>query len=146
VIISNTYDPKEVYETNHQMTLSEWSESMRQIVDTFRGSTKKIVLLAPPPGDGQISDCYGKRSTPPADCIRLVGSYWLSMAEVEQDLAESFGGTWIDSRPWFCSNGRRCPSFVGSTPTKFDAAHMVPAYGEKIYPAMGESFSDAGVF
>jgi peptidoglycan/LPS O-acetylase OafA/YrhL len=147
VIVSNSYEgDKPVYGTNRRLTPHEWAESLQQIVNKFRYSTKKIVLLAPPPADKEISDCYGTLSSTPADCISQVPSQWLSMAHAEQDLAESIGGTWVDSRPWFCSNGGPCPSFVGSTPTKHDRAHMTPAYGLKIYPVMEESFKEAGVF
>jgi hypothetical protein len=66
------------------------------------------------------------------------------MAEAEQNLAKSIGATWIDSRPWFCHEGL-CPSFVGSTPTKFDTSHMVAAYGLQIAPVIGESLREAGV-
>jgi hypothetical protein len=144
VIISNTYAQKQIHGTDHDMTFPEYSDSMRKIIETFRGNTGKIVFLAPPPGDIQISDCYGNRSKTPSDCISSVGSYWSEMAEVEQDLAASIGATWVDSRPWFCTS--MCPSFVGSTPTKFDVAHMVPAYGLKIAPVIDESFRQRGVF
>lgn len=147
VIVSNSYDgDKPVYGTNRKLTPHEWAESLQQIVEKFRDSTKKIVLLAPPPANKQISDCYGTRSSTPVDCISQVPNEWLRMAKAEQHLAESIGGTWVDPRPWFCSNGGLCPSFVGSTPTKHDRAHMTPAYGLKIFPVMAESFSDAGVF
>ena len=136
---------QDVLGTNRKLTPREWAESMRQIVEKFRDSTKKIVFLAPPPADKNISDCYGTRSSTPADCISRVTSQWLSMAKAEQDLAESIGATWVDSRPWFCNERGLCPSFVGSTPTKHDEVHMTPAYGEKIYPVMEESLRQAGV-
>jgi peptidoglycan/LPS O-acetylase OafA/YrhL len=146
VIISNNYLDQRINGTDHIIQPGEWSESMRQIVDKFRGSTTKIVFLAPPPPSPLISECYSERGSTPADCIGRVTSKWLSMAKAEQDLAKSIGGTWVDSRPWVCSSGGLCPSFVGSTPTKLDETHIVPAYGLKIYPVIEESFRDAGVF
>jgi peptidoglycan/LPS O-acetylase OafA/YrhL len=145
VIISNTYTKKKVVGSDQNMTPGEWFESMRQIVGKFSGSTKKVVFMAPPPADKQISDCYGTRSSTPGDCISQVTNEWNSVAMFEQNLAKSIGGAWVDSRPWFCS-GRGCPSFVGSTPTKSDVVHMTPAYGQKIFRVIGESFRQAGVF
>lgn len=145
VIISNNYTPKRVAGTSHILTPGEWARSMRQLVDQFRQNVETLVFLAPPPGDVVIAECYGKRSSSPAECIGSVGSYWLSMAEAERDLAESVGAVWIDSRPWFCSGSGLCPSFVGLTPTKFDAAHMTQAYGAKIRPVIAESLEAAGV-
>ena len=146
MIVSNNYLDQRVNGTDHILTAGEWSESMRQIVDKFRGSTEKLVFLAPPPGVVLISECYGKRGSTPADCIGRVTGKWLETAQAEQDLAKSIGGTWVDSRPWFCSSGGVCPSFAGSTPTKLDKTHMVPAYGLKIHPVIDESFREAGVF
>jgi hypothetical protein len=146
VIISNIYGTKRVVGSEQPMTTREWSKSLRQMIDKFRGSTRQVVLLSAPPADKNIKECYGERSSVPADCISMVEPTWRSIARAEQDVAESVGGTWIDSQPWFCSDEGFCPSFVGSTPTKLDTYHMTTAYGEKIYPAIGESFKTARVF
>jgi peptidoglycan/LPS O-acetylase OafA/YrhL len=148
VIISNSYEAKRLIGSKSWMTtdFGEWSNSLRQMIDKFRGNTKEVVLLSAPPADKNIEECYGDPSSVPADCISRVDETWLSMAHAEQDVAKSIGGTWIDSRPWFCSEAGFCPSFVGSTPAKRDSDHMSLAYGEKIAPVIGESFSAAGVF
>jgi hypothetical protein len=146
VIVSNSYGAKKLFSSGEEMTPKEWSDSMRTIVDMVRNSTGKIVFLSPPPSDIEISECFGKRTNSPPDCISQVTDRWREMASAEQDLAKSIDGTWVDSRPWFCSGGRLCPSFVGTTPTKHDLVHMAPAYGEKIAPVIDESFRAAGVY
>ena len=146
VIIANHYEVHNFASNGREVTPSEWHESLREITDEIRGSTKKLVFLAAPPADKRISVCFGTRSSTPADCISRVTDQWVAQAQVEQDLARSVGGTWIDSRPWFCSGEGLCPSFVGSTPTKVDATHMTTAYAIKITPAIGESFRGEGVF
>jgi hypothetical protein len=109
-------------------------------------STKKIVYLAAPPADKNISECLETKSSLPTDCISRVTPSWLSIAEVTQNLAESQGGTWVDSRPFFCSDRGECPAFVGSTPTKRDVSHMTEAYAEKIRPVIEETLKTVGVF
>jgi peptidoglycan/LPS O-acetylase OafA/YrhL len=146
VIIANAYGAKKLVSTGQDMTPGEWSDSLGRIVAKFRGSAQKIALVAPPPADKQLTDCYGTKSSTPADCISGVTRQWSSMAKAEQDVAKSIGQTWIDSRPWFCSGGRMCPAFVGNTATKFDWAHMAPYYGKKIYPVIDESLRESGVF
>ena len=146
VIIANHYEVHNFASNGRQVTSSEWHESLREITDEIRGSTKKLVFLAAPPADKRISVCFGRRSSTPADCISRVTDQWDAQARVEQDLARSVGGSWIDSRPWFCSGEGLCPSFVESTPTKVDATHMTTAYATKITPAIGESFRGEGVF
>lgn len=146
VIISNSYLEKELASPGAGvLTPDQWGDSLRRYIDRFRGSVEKIVLLAPPPAVPNISDCYGKRTNMPAKCINQVSGQWLSMAKAEQQLAQSLGATWVDARPWFCSNRRVCPSFVGSTPTMRDTSHMASAYGVKISPVIAESFQRLGI-
>jgi peptidoglycan/LPS O-acetylase OafA/YrhL len=144
VIISSSYVSKKIRGTGQEMTPGAWTTSLQKIVDQFKNSAQKIVFLAPPPADKQIKDCYGKRSSTPADCISTVKNQWTNVAAAEADLATTNQQTWIDSRPWFC-NDKYCPAFVDTTPTKFDLAHMSPAYGQKIYPIIRETLTAAGV-
>lgn len=118
---------------------------MRRIIDEFRPSTGSLVLMSGPPGEIDIQECFGKRSNVPADCIGKVNQQWKDIARAERALAESFGGKWIDARPWFCTAQQLCPSFVGNTATKSDGFHMAPAYGSKISPVIEESLKAAGV-
>jgi peptidoglycan/LPS O-acetylase OafA/YrhL len=147
VIISNSYSIYTVAGTGQQLTIDEWVQSMRQIIDKFRTSTKKIVFLAPPPSDVTIGECYSNRSSTPPDCVSRVTDLWHSLAAAEKGLAMSIEGIWVDSRLWFCNvNASVCPSFVGSTPTKHDKVHMSPAYGLKIWPVIEESLRGSGLF
>jgi peptidoglycan/LPS O-acetylase OafA/YrhL len=145
VIVSNQYVPYRQVGVEHGMTPDEWFDSVLQMVGQIRDGTAKIVWLSAPPMEIDIKRCYGNRSSVPADCITRVTNDWLSMAATEQRLAESVGGVWVDSRPWFCSTDGLCPSFVGSTPMKHDNVHMTRAYEELIYPVIGESLRAAGV-
>jgi peptidoglycan/LPS O-acetylase OafA/YrhL len=146
VIVSNIYGSKRLVGEQQSMTTSEWSRSLRDVIGKFRANTREVVMLSAPPADKNIRECYGDRSSVPADCISRVDETWRSIARAEQQVAAATGATWIDSRPWFCSGAGFCPSFVGSTPAKLDTYHMTTAYGEKIYPMIGESFKAAGVF
>jgi len=139
VLISNAYAD------NPQVAgQSQWADYRRQIVDQFKGSTKKLVWISAPPDQKIIADCYSTASSVPADCISKVTDQWLTVAQTEQMVAGSVGGIWIDSRPWYCSDGM-CPAFVGSTLTKLDRQHMSKAYAEKISPVIAESLAAAGV-
>lgn len=70
---------------------------------------------------------------------------WRDMATAERQIADTIDGTWIDSRPWFCSDQQLCPSFVGTTATKCDEFHFAPVYGKKIYQVIAESLRAAAV-
>ncbi|MDR3662945.1 MAG: acyltransferase family protein [Mycobacterium sp.] len=145
VIISHFAGPKRLVSTGEVLSPQDWADSLREFIDKFRSSTKKIVFIAPPPGGISIGECYGKHSSAPEDCISNVGEGWRAVANAERQLVQSIGGVWIDSQPWFCASGRLCPSFVGTTLTKHDIAHMTIAYGEKIRPVILESLTTSGV-
>jgi hypothetical protein len=147
VIIVNNSAGKRFAGTQDRMSPQQWKESMRQIVEKFQSSTTKVVFLSSPDAGVVISDCYGVVSNTPPDCVSKMQNQWKGIANAEQDLATSIpGARWIDSRPWFCDERGRCPSFVGSIPTKMDPVHMTPAYGQKITPVIGETLRVAGVF
>ena len=145
VVISNAYVRDRVVGVRHEMSMQDWSDSLSRIIDRFRGNAKKVVLVAPPPSDKAIKECFSKVSSTPASCIGTIPSIWYSKAKAEQKLAVALGGAWVDSRPWFCNQSQRCPSFVGTTPTRVDWVHMAPPYSGKIAPVYAESLTEAGV-
>ncbi|BBX71544.1 hypothetical protein MPSYJ_50050 [Mycolicibacterium psychrotolerans] len=144
VFIADSYAQKHLIGGDQDLTTGEWATGMQTIVEKFRRSAEKVVWLSAPPPDKNIAECYGKRSSAPADCISEVQNYWIDMAQAEQDVAAAVEGVWVDSRPWFCKDAL-CPAFVGSTPTKRDTAHLTRAYGEKITPVIAETLRNAGV-
>lgn len=145
VIVSNSYTTKHVESSSTELSTKDWRDAMRTFVQQFNAGEHKIVFMSPPPIDKKIGDCYGIRSRTPADCISKITPRWSAMGQAEQQLAQSIGGTWIDSQTWFCGNQRRCPSFVGDIITKTDEVHMTPTYGQRITPVIAESLHAAGV-
>ena len=145
VIVANWYREAQVVGSRGTLGPGGWAESERAIIERFRGSAGKVVLLASPPGDANVKECYPQRGSRPVDCIGHIGQEWADIARAEERSAEASGATWIDSRPWFCSTGKLCPAFVATTPTKYDSAHMAPPYGAKVYSVIEESLRDAGV-
>jgi hypothetical protein len=67
------------------------------------------------------------------------------MGAAEKQLADTIDGVWMDSRLWFCNPGGRCPSFVGTTPTKVDGTHMSQPYAAKIHPVIAEGLKTSGI-
>lgn len=149
VIITNIFSMNRSLVGGGLLGPSEYKEALVRMIAKFQSNTKKVVLLsAPPGGDKNPEECFGSRTSVPADClVRVIGS-WDLQASTDQDVAKLVNGTWIDSRPWFCSaeRGWACPAFVGSTPVRFDPYHMGFPYAQKIHPMVRESFAAAGVF
>ncbi|WP_239550000.1 acyltransferase family protein [Mycolicibacterium mucogenicum] len=145
VIVSHFYWIRKLAGSGRTLQPREWIDSLEKFINKFKSNTSKIVLMAPPPDGVSISECYGKKSNLPVDCVSNVSRVWRAMAEAEQQLAQSLGGQWVDSLPWFCYDARKCPSFVGTTLTKRDTVHMTLAYGEKITPVIQEALAASGV-
>lgn len=148
VVISNIFGKERGLAGGGTLTLPEYKDAMVRQINKFRSNTKKVVLLSTPPGNKNPQECYGNRSSAPADCLGRVQGVWNSQAETDRAIAELVNGTWIDSRPWFCSAAFdwSCPAFVGSTPVKYDTYHMGFPYAQKIYPAIWEAFKTAQIF
>lgn len=145
VLISNQFTAERFVGSPRIMTTTEWTDSLRQMVDRIRAATKKVAFIAYPPGWLDPKSCAQPTRKHPADCIGRVTAAWTAPALAEQDLARQIGAIWIDSRPWFCSAAGLCPSFVATTPTKRDIVHMAPEYGQQIYPVIQQSLTAAGV-
>lgn len=146
VVIGNLYQRTRAVGDTGYMGTSGWYRSTHNIVEKFRNSVGKLVVLSSPAGDADVEECTSKLSSVPADCIGAVNDVWNRFASAEKNLVDVEGGIWIDARPWFCNKERLCPSFVGTTPAKRDEAHMTPEYGVKISPVIHEALTQAGVF
>ncbi|UPW06023.1 acyltransferase [Rhodococcus pyridinivorans] len=126
VIIANAYSSTDP---------GEWRAGMQRYLERFQDHTEHIVFLSAPPAGKHPADCF-TRSSSPADCLSQIPDTWYMRAEVEQQLAQSVDGTFIDSRSWFCTPDGYCPSFVGTLPVRMDTVHMSPAYADYISPAL----------
>lgn len=137
VFIANGYGPRTPVGASEPMTLDQWSARTEKLVSKFKAAAGKVVFLAAPPSEKNITKCYTKLSSP-IDCVSSVTPAWADKADTEAALAKKIGATFIDSKQWFCVDGQ-CPSFVGTTPTKLDEVHMTQQYAAKIAPAIMES-------
>ncbi|TSE14730.1 acyltransferase [Arthrobacter sp. KBS0703] len=101
----------------------------------------QLVFMPGPPVDKDIASCYTKVSHP-SDCVSTVPATWGTEEKIIAPTWEK--GVFIDTLPWFCAD-QACPSFVGSTPTKLDQAHMTAAYAERLGPVIREALERQGV-
>ena len=145
VVVANSYETERVVGATDDLTVKERQTSQRKIIERFRANAGEVVLLSPPPSNAPIRECYSRRGSAPADCIGRIPKLWNDRADADRELAESIGAVWVDSRPFFCSPGRLCPAFVGSTPARVDEVHMATPYASKIVGPLVESFRARGI-
>ncbi|CAM5313629.1 acyltransferase family protein [Leifsonia shinshuensis] len=130
VIVSNTYIPLDKASDGAPFTPDEYAAGLRPFLERIRPNTGKVLLLAPPPAEKDVRECYSPRTGPGA-CVTTVPSRWKAMAKAESALAADFGGAWIDSQRLFCVKSK-CPAFAAGMPTKFDHIHHTEEYSRHI--------------
>lgn len=143
VFITNHYNERTPEGVNRPLTQAEKASSVEAFVSKFRSSAGKIVFIAPAPADKNIATCYTRVSTP-ATCMNTITSRWIDASMLEKALAEKLGGSYVDSRDWFCADAQ-CPTFVGTMPVKRDLAHATPEYQMRIAPVIVEALTVAKI-
>lgn len=143
VIVSNYYGGRFGLGDDGAPPPADRAVSLSRMAGRIHGS--KVLILAAPPNDKDIRVCYSVRRSAPRDCVSQVSALWREIAAAERIAAEMLSAVWVDSRPWFCSGGGSCPSFVGTIPVKFDRDHMTPDYARKIAPAIADALRQVGV-
>jgi peptidoglycan/LPS O-acetylase OafA/YrhL len=100
----------------------------------------RYVVLPGPPDEKDVGECY-TRTSKPSDCVSAVADDW---GQRERALARRIDATFVDTSAWFCVGGR-CPSFVGTVPTKIDRYHMSAEYSDRIAPLLRAELDRQGV-
>jgi peptidoglycan/LPS O-acetylase OafA/YrhL len=116
----------------------EWREGTARMIAEVAPYTKKVIVLSPPPGTGNLQSCFTRLSKP-EDCAAPVSDRWRTYAGAELQAATATHAVFLDSRQWFCV-ADRCPAVVGDLPVLFDGRHVTAVYAAVIAPMMSPSF------
>ena len=117
----------------------QWRDGTRRMLDALKPHAKKLVLLSPPPGTGNLQSCYTRLSRP-IDCAAVVSERWRTYAGAELQAARSAGAEFLDSRAWFCV-ADQCPAVVDDLPVLFDGRHLTAVYAAFLAPFLAPSFA-----
>ncbi|MBK5307092.1 MAG: acyltransferase [Frankiaceae bacterium] len=115
-------------------TPEQWLDGTVRMLAQIAPYTKRIVILTPPPGTGNLQSCYTRLSEP-RDCTGQVSERWRTYAGAEQEAATSARAVFVDSRQWFCV-ADTCPAVVAELPVLFDGRHLTAVYAAVIAPSM----------
>jgi peptidoglycan/LPS O-acetylase OafA/YrhL len=116
----------------------EWRDGTVRMIDEVARYTKRVIVLAPPPGTGNLQSCYTRLSQP-NDCAAQVSERWRTYAGAELQAATNTHAAFVDPRPWFCV-ADQCPAVVADLPVLFDGRHLTAVYAAAIAPVMSSSF------
>ncbi|MDR6174428.1 peptidoglycan/LPS O-acetylase OafA/YrhL [Nocardioides zeae] len=143
LVVADMYAPRTEVGEEGTITPERWAESTRTQLGEVADAVGRTVVLAPPPSDVNIDECYNLLSSP-VDCVSKVRGQWSGMHDAEAAMAEEMGATYVDSRDWFCAEDR-CPAFVGDTLVKVDLVHFSQPYQRLLQPAFTERLGTLGV-
>ncbi|TKJ34535.1 acyltransferase family protein [Blastococcus sp. CCUG 61487] len=111
-----------------------WRAGTEEIVARVHATGARALVLAAPPTSVALEECATALNSP-ADCVLPVPDAYDLSASVERRAAETQGATWVDTRDWFCFEGR-CPAVVGSTPVYIDHMHLTAEYSRRLAPQL----------
>jgi peptidoglycan/LPS O-acetylase OafA/YrhL len=120
---------------------TEWRTGLDEALSAFPKSSR-IVTLMGPPGSTDLRQCYSPVSKP-ADCVGTTTDVWTQMMNAEKASTEAVGGTFINTRSWFCA-ATKCTSFIESIPAYIDAFHLSRSYSERTGPVIREALTSVG--
>jgi peptidoglycan/LPS O-acetylase OafA/YrhL len=121
---------------------NEWADAYTASLDTLPGSAKLVTLITPP-GAKNLQECYTPLSKP-ADCNGVVSAEWESLKSSESASITARGGTFIDTKSWFCYQDV-CPSFAGNRAIFADSGHLTGAFSSELAPVVAEALQKVGV-
>lgn len=120
-----------------------WAEMAAGSESTFAtvaGATERLVVIDPPPPGKSLQEC-ATRINSPSECVRTIPEQLTTLSRTVREAGETVSPTiaFVDSKPWFCGLGNRCPAFVGTTPMFADGSHMTAAYSSSLGPVVAEA-------
>jgi len=143
LFVTNAPAPYKNTQTGKEITVSEYQEGVKRLLERVAPDIGKPVFLAAPPTEKDVRECYSPR-TSPSECVTTVQEPWKRFGRADAKAAAAFGGVRIDTRPLFCLSDK-CPAFADGIPVKFDNTHITDEYGRHIAPAVVALLAENGI-
>ncbi len=103
--------------------LQEWRTSLEQTVKIVSKNSGKFVLFGTVPFLNKSTiDCFDQRGNVFSGCVGNPKTNE-SFRSYQKSLASKYGGVYIDTSNWLCTNDS-CPSFVNGYPVFSDNQHL----------------------
>ncbi|GAB2854392.1 acyltransferase family protein [Nocardioides pacificus] len=115
-----------------QQAVREWDRGMRSALRQLSSGGAEVVVLAPNPAGTAPEDCVTPKATP-ADCEAVITDQWLWKQAAELSATRATGARYVDTRPWFCIEGR-CPIFSLGMTVRWDMLHVTGDYMKLLGP------------
>jgi peptidoglycan/LPS O-acetylase OafA/YrhL len=115
----------------------EWLTALATTVAEIRQTGAEVIVMGPVPKPGNVPDCLSAHLTNAAACTvspqAAINSPGL---DAERDAVAGARGTYVDTRPWFCST-TTCAVIVDNLLVFRDDNHVTTRYAAFVAPAVG---------
>lgn len=141
VLLSGNYSVFPASESRDSALEAEWVEGSKKSFEGMAGA-KRIVVLDPPPSGKPLTACATRVSTP-ADCESKAEGLYDVLTRANRTAAEALATNieFPNTKGWFCTANRRCPSFVGTTPVYADGYHLTSKFSASLGPVLTEALN-----
>lgn len=139
VLVSGNYSVFPVSEARATALEAEWAEGSAKSFVGMAGA-KRIVVLDPPPSGKPLTAC-ATRVSAPVDCESKAEGLYDVLTRANRTAAESMPAKieFPNTKEWFCTANRRCPSFTGTTPVYADGYHLTSKFSASLGPVLTEA-------
>src|SRR5450631_4100873 len=115
---------------------AEYQAGMEKTISAVKAAGKpRVLTLSPPPGSPPLESCVTAVAQP-SSCLGKLSGDWWRLRAIDAAASTATATDYADTRLWFCTTRGVCPSFVGSTPVRWDGAHLTSAYASSLGPEM----------
>lgn len=110
-----------------------WRAGLAESLGRLAPLVPRIILIGQTPEGKALADCLPRDLT--LDNCQGSDSYMAGQREIERELVEAVGGTFIDPGPWLCAGGR-CPPVIAGTAVFHDDNHLTVAMERRLAPLL----------
>lgn len=132
IVLSNQYGAA---------TPEQWRAGLTQTLAKLSDLPSRIVVLSPPGDSQNLQTCQS--AAEPSQCSLPLSARYLALSAAERAAATSYGARFVDTRTWFCVNGR-CPALIQGIPVEFDGIHLTAAYSRFLAPYIQQALQRSG--
>ena len=120
-----------------------WSKKLDESLNLISQKTKSFIYLGQPPSQQALTDCVDSHLNIGPNCIGHPSGN-LKIRNVQKYLTKKYGGDFINTDDWLCSNGA-CPPVIDNTPVFWDGSHLGNTFAEKLAPLLKAQLIELGI-
>jgi peptidoglycan/LPS O-acetylase OafA/YrhL len=121
----------------------QWLNGMAQMIRTIRPMGSKVMVIGPVPKPPElVPDCLSAHLDDATACtVRVDQAFNTAGLPLEETTVRAAGGSYVDTRPWFCTRGT-CAVIVDNLEVWRDDNHITATYSTYLGPAISAELAE----